>query len=166
MRVERRRRLRATVYDCSFRLREAEESSRHSFHRAHAQRSQTEPVDHQARNRLYSPGSRLETLLGRTTVKAEPTPTLLSISSFPLFISTNFLQSIRPSPVPFSLCVPFFTMGLSKRKILLISSDVMPMPESFTDTITSSPFSEASTRMVFISGVNLMAFDTRFRNNT
>jgi len=50
---------------------------------------------------------------GNTTVNVLPSFSTLEIISLPLFFSINSLQSISPSPVPFSPIVPFVVVDLS-----------------------------------------------------
>jgi len=81
---------------------------------------------------------------------------------FPPWSSTNFRQRVSPSPVPsaFFSAVPTWR---NSSNTACWSSGAMPTPVSLTETSTNPSFGTAPTSIRPPSGVNLMAFDKRFR---
>lgn len=74
-------------------------------------------------------------LNGNVNLNMLSCPSLLSAQIFPPCFSTNFLQSNKPKPVPFSLAVPFneFICVLSNN-LDNISGDI-PIPLSKTEIV-------------------------------
>src|SRR5262249_17497078 len=92
-----------------------------------------------------------------------PLPRLLSTQSLPPCISTNFLASASPRPVPSGLsALPLVLTWWNSRKMRSCSSTGIPGPVSPTSTRAAASSRSARTQTRPASGVNLMALPTRF----
>src|SRR5262245_48868486 len=99
---------------------------------------------------------------GSVNVNVEPTPSSLLTRIRPPWSSTNFRHSVSPSPVPSTFLSAVPTCRNSSNTASW-SSGAMPTPVSLTDTSTNPSFGPAATSIRPLSGVNLIAFDSRFK---
>src|SRR5262245_34935594 len=100
---------------------------------------------------------------GSVKVNVEPAPSWLWTQIRPPCSSTNFRDRAKPSPVPSTFLSAVPTCRNSS-KIASWSSGAMPTPVSLTDTSMDPSPALARTSIRPSSGVNFMAFDSRFSN--
>src|SRR6266478_3915996 len=105
----------------------------------------------------------LHVLAGRENVNVDPAPTSLVTRIVPPCSPMNFRQRASPSPVP-SCFAALAPTCLNSSNTASRSSGAMPTPVSLTDTSTAPLSSAAPTSIRPPSGVNLIAFDSRFKS--
>src|SRR5262249_51450784 len=98
---------------------------------------------------------------GRVKVNVDPLPISLVSQIRPPCSSTNFLASVRPSPVPSRFRAASVPTWRNSSKTVAWSSGAIPMPVSLTATSTAPSTGAAVTPMRPPSGVNFTAFESR-----